>query len=208
MGGMSSEIVFEEVVSTAKVDEANPLGSLAGKGRLSGQKGGKIEIKCTEPSIIMGIMSITPRLDYAQGNKWYMNLKTIDDLHKPALDGIGFQELITEQMAWWDTNIQKNTNKLTFSSAGKQPAWLNYMTAYNEVYGDFADDLKAGYMVLKRNYEPRIDTKISDVTTYIDPTKFNYAFADKNLDAQNFWVQIASKIEARRVMSAKIIPNL
>ena len=99
MGGMSSEIVFEEVVSTAKVDEANPLGSLAGKGRLSGQKGGKIEIKCTEPSIIMGIMSITPRLDYAQGNKWYMNLKTIDDLHKPALDGIGFQELITEQMA-------------------------------------------------------------------------------------------------------------
>ena len=25
-------------------DEANPLGSLAGKGRLSGQKGGKIEI--------------------------------------------------------------------------------------------------------------------------------------------------------------------
>ena len=36
-----------------------------------------------------------------------MNLKTIDDLHKPALDGIGFQELITEQMAWWDTNIQK-----------------------------------------------------------------------------------------------------
>ena len=69
MGGMSSEIVFEEVVSTAKVDEANPLGSLAGKGRLSGQKGGRIEIKCTEPSIIMGIMSITPRLDYAQGNK-------------------------------------------------------------------------------------------------------------------------------------------
>ena len=153
-------------------------------------------------------MSITPRLDYAQGNKWYMNLKTIDDLHKPALDGIGFQELITEQMTWWDTNIQKDTNKLTFSSAGKQPAWLNYMTAYNEVYGDFADDLKAGYMVLKRNYEPKIDTKISDVTTYIDPTKFNYAFADKNLDAQNFWVQIASKIEARRVMSAKIIPNL
>ena len=102
----------------------------------------------------------------------------------------------------------KRYYKLTFSSAGKQPAWLNYMTAYNEVYGDFADDLKAGYMVLKRNYEPRIDTKISDVTTYIDPTKFNYAFADKNLDAQNFWVQIASKIEARRVMSAKIIPNL
>ena len=63
-------------------------------------------------------------------------------------------------------------------------------------------------MVLKRNYEPRIDTKISDVTTYIDPTKFNYAFADKNLDAQNFWVQIAVDMIARRKMSAKIMPNL
>ena len=28
----------------------------------------------------------------------------MDDLHKPALDQIGFQELITEQMAWWNTH--------------------------------------------------------------------------------------------------------
>ena len=48
----------------------------------------------------MGIMSITPRIDYSQGNKWYMTeLDNMNDLHKPALDGIGFQELITEQMA-------------------------------------------------------------------------------------------------------------
>ena len=56
----------------------------------------------------MGIMSITPRIDYSQGNKWYMTeLDNMNDLHKPALDGIGFQELITEQMAWWDTHITR-----------------------------------------------------------------------------------------------------
>ena len=174
----------------------------------SKNKGGKVIIKCDDPCYIIGIISITPRIDYSQGNQFDIHLKTLEDLHKPALDQIGFQDLIMEQAAWWTTHIDEDTNDWVQLSRGKQPAWLNYMTDYNEVYGDFADDLKAGYMVLKRNYEPRIDTKISDVTTYIDPTKFNYAFADKNLDAQNFWVQIASKIEARRVMSAKIIPNL
>ena len=131
----------------------------------------------------------------------------MNDLHKPALDGIGFQELITEQMAWWDTHI-KAGGGLTKFSAGKQPAWLNYMTSYNEVYGTFADPEKAGYTVLRRNYEQNDDGRIKDLTTYIDPTKYNYAFASQDLEEQNFWVQIGMNIQARRKMSAKIIPNL
>ena len=146
---MSSEIVFEELVSTAETTD-KPLGTLAGKGNLIDKKGGRIEIECKEPCIIMGIMSITPRIDYSQGNKWYMTeLNNMNDLHKPALDGIGFQELMTEQMAWWDVKIS-DTGELTKFSAGKQPAWLNYMTSYNEVYGTFADPDKAGYTVLRR----------------------------------------------------------
>ena len=43
-------------------------------------------------------MSLTPRIDYSQGNDWDIHLKTWNDFHKPALDGIGFQDLITEQM--------------------------------------------------------------------------------------------------------------
>jgi len=49
---------------------------------------------------------------------------------------------------------------------------------------------------------------IKDLTTYIDPSKFNNIFADTQLDAQNFWTQIGVNITARRKMSAKIIPNL
>ena len=85
------------------------------------------------------------------------------------------------------------------------------MTNYNKTFGNFAIKNNEMFMTLNRNYEYKNEgggTRIKDLTTYIDPTKFNYAFADTNLDAQNFWVQIASKIEARRVMSAKIIPNL
>ena len=62
-GGVSQEIVFQEVVSnSASGDE--PLGTLAGRGVTTGrQKGGHIRIKVTEPCFIMGIGSITPRID-------------------------------------------------------------------------------------------------------------------------------------------------
>lgn len=213
LGGMSSEIVFEEVVSTAETasEDKGVLGSLAGKGKLLGQKGGKLHFEVHEPSFIIGIVSITPRISYNQGNAWYLtDLDSMDDMHKPALDGIGFQDLICEQMAWWDTKLLTTLDgyTVTRSSAGKVPAWINYMTSYNKTFGDFAKTGGKAFMVLNREYERTEDNEIGDLTTYIDPTKFNYAFAYTDLAAQNFWVQIVSDIKARRVMSAKIIPSL
>ena len=110
----------------------------------------------------MGIVSITPRLDYSQGNKWDVNLKTMDDFHKPALDEIGFQDLITDQMAWWSTQWTNDPPIGTprYRSAGKQPAWINYMTNVNQVRGNFAIASNEMFMTLNRRYEPNttIDT--------------------------------------------------
>ena len=70
----------------------------------------------------MGIASITPRIDYNQGNKWFLTeLDNMNDLHKPALDGIGFQPLMTEQMAWFDVKFD-GEGELMKRSAGKQHA--------------------------------------------------------------------------------------
>jgi hypothetical protein len=218
MGGCIKELGFQEVVSNAQAevqDNAQALGTLAGRGVLTGKKkGGKIHIRVDEPSYIIGIISLTPRIDYSQGNKWDVNLKTLDDLHKPALDEIGFQPLITDQMAWFDSEIGAG-NVLTTYSAGKQPAWINYMTNVNVTKGNFAEqggvNGNAGgqmYMTLNRRYEKDINGKIKDLTTYIDPSKFNNIFADERLDAQNFWAQIAVNMKARRKMSAKVMPNL
>ena len=38
--------------------------------------------------------------------------------------------------------------------------------------------------------------------------KYNYIFADTDLNAMNFWVQLGVNIKARRMISAKVIPNL
>lgn len=212
IGGMSAEIMFEEVISSAETNIDNPLGTLGGKGTLNGMHGGRnIHCKCEEPSYIMAIASITPRIAYSQGNDWdRTELDTLDDLHKPELDGIGFQDLMVENMAWWNTVLTTNGNTVQHRDAvGKQTAWIHYQTAVDKCYGDFAKQDGYSYMVLNRNYT-KGDTMfaVDDLTTYIDPKKYNYAFAVQDLYAQNFWGQIHFRITARRKMGAQQLPNL
>lgn len=206
-GGVSQEIVFQEVISnSASGDE--PLGTLAGRGVTTGrQKGGHIRIKVTEPCYIMCICSITPRIDYGQGNTWDTYLETMDDWHKPALDGIGYQDSLNGERAWWTDYVNSDPD-LKRTSAGKTVAWINYMTNVNRTFGNFAPGMSESFMVLNRNYSIDAGRQIEDLTTYIDPVKFNYIFADTNLDAMNFWVQTKFDIKVRRLISAKQIPNL
>ena len=214
-GGCFQEIVFSEVVNNSGTKD-QPLGSLAGRGHNNTeQKGGHIVIHVNEPSYIMGIVSITPRIDYCQANKWDVNLETLDDLHKPQLDQIGFQDQLTENMAAVTTAVDGDSAINHFEAVGKVPAWINYMSNVNQVFGNFALEDNEMYMVMPRRYNIKKETKgnfvkykISDLTTYIDPSKFNYMFAQTSLDSMNFWTQIAIDINKRSVMSSKIMPNL
>lgn len=206
-GGMQSEIAFDEIVSNSATDE-EPLGTLAGRGIATMYKSGRgLKIKCTEPSMIMALGSITPRIDYSQGNKWWTRLQNMDDFHKPTLDAIGFQELITEEMAAWNTEVT-GQEEVVYASLGKQPSWIEYTTDVNETYGEFAAGMPLAFMCLNRVYEENEDGTINNASTYIDPTIYNNIFAESRLSSQNFWVQVAFDVTARRVMSAKQIPNL
>lgn len=209
-GGMSREIIFDEVISNSEAgtgQERQPLGTIGGRGTLgSKSKGGRVVIKADEMIQVTGIASITPRIGYSQGNTWDVNLKTMDDFHKPQLDGIGFQDLLTDWMAWWNTGVTIDGSP-QFKSAGKQPAWMNYRTNVDRNYGNFANQSEM-FMTLNRRYEAGTDGEIIDLTTYIDPKKYNYVFAETDRSAQNFWVQIKTKIDARRVMSTSVIPNI
>jgi hypothetical protein len=206
-GGMQSEIAFDEIVSNSATDE-EPLGTLAGRGVATMYKSGRgLKIKCTEPSMIMALGSITPRIDYSQGNKWWTRLETMDDFHKPTLDAIGFQELIAEEAAAWSTELTDDYTP-EYQSLGKQPSWIEYTTDVNETYGEFAAGMPLAFMCLNRVYEEDVNGKIANTSTYIDPTIYNNIFAESRLSSQNFWVQVAFDVTARRVMSAKQIPNL
>ena len=205
-GGMSAELEFQEVISQSATQD-EPLGTLAGRGKTTGQKGGHIVVKASEPSYLIGIVSLTPRVDYCQGNDFDTTLETLDDIHKPALDAIGFQDRMCETLDWRSIKYNADGNKIN-GSIGKQPAWIDYMTNFNKTYGNFAIKENEAFMVLNRWFESNPKTQEGDYTSYIDPQKYNYIFADTDLNAMNFWVQLGVSIKARRMISAKIIPNL
>lgn len=199
-GGMSTIIDFEAVVSNSASTASGveePLGSLAGRGYNGQKKGGRIEIKVNEPCYIMGIASITPLVDYSQGNDWDNWLETMDDLHKPQLDGIGYQDLMENKMH----GLAKPTLAI-----GKQPAWLDYMTNFNKTFADFAAGEQESYMVLNRIYNVDDGGNITNATTYINPKDYTYIFATNTETNRDFWVQIGCGVTARRVMSAAQIP--
>lgn len=213
IGGMTQYIEFDEVISKSATETQygnQPLGDIAAIGR--GGKpinNGHIHYQCEEPGYIIGLMAITPMIDYSQGNDFDLNLQTIDDIHKPALDGIGYQDLIQEQMVG-ETSVYSNggtINNLHHLSANKTLAWIDYMTNYNRTFGDFAAGEALDFMVLNRRYDVR-NSQIKDLTTYIDPQKYIEIFADTAIDSQNFWVQTVVNATRRGNYSAKQIPFL
>lgn len=210
-GGLRKELAFQEVIATtaSQTDTIKqPLGQLGGRGQLTRtHKGGEVSFHVKEPGTTMALFSLTPRIEYCQGNKWDTNLKTMDDLHKPQMDGIGFQDGIMDTLLALSTVVGVSSGVLTFKSFGKQPAWINYMTMTNQVRGNFAIPDNQMFMTMARRYEFDGTTGIKDMTTYIDPAKYNYIFAETDISAQNFQVFAGFQITVRRKMSAKIIPN-
>lgn len=223
-GGISADIAFDEVVATAETvvsEKTTSLGSLAGKGVITDVRSGEITITCVEPTYIMAVASITPKISYSQGNKFWIRWKSFDDLHKPALDGIGFQNLVVERYMAKSTllryTIGRDKADIVQSVVGKTPAYIDYMTAVDENFGLFASGQPYSYMVLDRDYED--DWKVDSVsgpggrvptdnTTYVHQNKFDYIFADSDKDTDNFLVKLYFDCMSRRKMSAKIIPNL
>ena len=156
-GGLSKEVIFQEVVQVGAANEQNPLGTLAGRGTMAPKhKGGNVYVKCNEPGYLIMICSLTPRIDYSQGNDFFVNWNNAADIHKPSFSGIGFQDLVTDKMAFWDTILDED-GVPTFKSAGKQPAWLDYMTNYNKLYGNFAHPNNEMFWTLARRYIPDRD---------------------------------------------------
>lgn len=208
VGGASFELVFNEVVSNATAAN-QPLGTIAGKGNAVNHKGGKLRIHndTTQHAMYIVMVSFTPRIRYSQGNRWHTRLENYDQFHKPIYDGIGYQDLITDEMAYFDTKVT-NAGIVTYKSAGKQPAWTQYQTEVNRCFGNFAIPESEGWMVNDRYYGyDEVAKGIKDLTTYIDPMKYNGIWSYSALDAMNIWVQLKIKDKAIRKMSNNLQPR-
>lgn len=206
-GSISTHLNFEDVVQTSASIEDEPLGTLGGRG--IGYTGGRgIHHYSPEAGYVMCIMSIIPHVDYYQGTPWFYELKTVSDNHVPALDGIGYQDLLVDEFYSADTRTDPATGFVTFSNAvGKQPAFTEYMTSSsgNRLHGDFANPNRLMYLTFARRYGS--DEDLTSFTTYMNPLQFNNNFADASLTAENFWMQCVFKVHVRRAISKRLMPR-
>lgn len=216
IGGLSKELAFMEITSNTGTEE-QPLGTLAGKGFLTSKhKGGVIELNVDRPTLVKGYISIKPRVVYSQGNDWFNDLENWDEFHKPNFDNIGFQDLISDNFAAWDTEIDVVTpghGLPKYKGYGKQPAWTHYRTTVDIASGAFAIPNEQMWQTLNRRYEyskqeEGIGMGVYDFTAYIDPRKYNYVFANARRDAMNFQVNLFTEAHMRRKMAGAGIPNL
>lgn len=250
LGSLTSNIVFNDIYATAQtaqggsVTDNTALGSRSslGQGYVS-NKGSFIEFKATEPGYIMVMFSIIPYVSYFQGIR-KMNLKTsFNDVFKPEFDAIGYQDLQKLEMCaipnGYPIGVSPNVTLTSISvdtyniSMGKQPAWLEYMTAYDESHGLMTKRLQQGSWVLNRPFNPAIYdgnyisggknddgfyTSVSvperfpvseffDPSTYINADYFNNIFAvNKYID--NFQVQVRFYDRTKQPLSKQILPHL
>lgn len=215
VGTYSTEVVFEDVVQTSDAGlNEDPLGTLGARGR-SYRRNMSHSYYVRENGYMITIMSIIPRVDYFQGTRYYMRHTNLGGLHVPTLDNIGFQDLLVDEFYSNSTTVDSNGFINNEYSVGRQPAYTELMTKVNELHGEFASDQSHGdvglsTLVLQRTFYSPEDDILNPVyfTSYIDPSMFNYAFADASLSAQNFWVQLKVDCVVKRAISKAVMPHL
>lgn len=226
LGTTSTWCNFQDVVSTSntKADGASGatgLGDLGGRG-LGYGKGKRRAFHFKENGTFMVIMTIVPEVDYTEGIRKSLLKINMSDTFVPELDGLGFQDISMSEVCALPNFGNDGSTPVVWTagtdpflqSIGKQPAWMEYMTAVNEAHGDLSQG-SLGYWILSRNFRrKKYNTSVGDDSTvysfspYILPSDFNYLFVDTDQYAQNFIVQCKFDLLAKRQISKNIRPNL
>lgn len=147
LGVVSSDIGFDEVVSTAA--SGTGLGDLGGRGQ--GSLTSRVfRFTSTEHGYLMAIYSLVPNMYYSARNQPWILKKNLSAVFAPAFDNIGFQPLLTGfasnlfpatisgSASYSNTESVLGRNALLDTTGfSYQPAWIEYTTALNQVHGDF-----------------------------------------------------------------------
>lgn len=219
-GATSSDILFEDIRATtsAKIGEADQYLGDKGSSALGYGDSRRFNIEVDRPGYIMAIATLVPRVDYYQFTERYVRHTKLSDMFRPEFNGIGYQDVLvsdlnTEFPENWDGTQSYNSEDNPFyQSVGKQPAWIEYMTAVNKVRGTFCTTEKSWVLARDmrsdttegRNISPARNTTS---TAYIDPADWNQPFADQSSTAQNFYAQFYLRHRVRSTILKRLRPK-
>lgn len=219
-GAVSSDILFEDIRATtsAKIGSADQYLGDKGSSAIGYGDSRRFNIVADRPGYVMAIATLVPRVDYYQFTERYALHSKLSDSFMPEYNGIGYQDVLvgdlnSEFPEGWDALQPYAAEDDPFAnSVGKQPAWIEYMTAVNKIRGSFcsterswvlARDMRAG-----RNPDATTSPAINTTyTAYIDPADWNQPFADQSPTAQNFYAQFYIRDRVRSTVLKRLRPK-
>ena len=219
-GATSSDILFEDIRATtsAKVGDVDQYLGDKGSSALGYGDSRRFNIEVDRPGYIMAIATLVPRVDYYQYTDRYVRHTKLSDMFRPDFNGIGYQDVLvsdlnTEFPEGWDASVAVAIENNPFVQAvGKQPAWIEYMTAVNKVRGTFCTTEKS--WVLARDMRANTDpdgtlspAQNTSFSAYVDPADWNQPFADQSVTAQNFYAQFYLRHRVRSTVLKRLRPK-
>lgn len=219
-GATSSDILFEDIRATtsAKIGDADQYLGDKGSSAMGYGDSRRFNIEVDRPGYIMAIATLVPRVDYYQSTERYVRHTKLSDMFRPEFNGIGYQDVLisdlnTEFPEGWDASVATAVDNNPFAqSVGKQPAWIEYMTAVNKVRGSFCTTERSWVLArdMRADVNPGPDVSPAQntaFTAYIDPAHWNQPFADQSDTAQNFYAQFYLRHRVRSTVLKRLRPK-
>ena len=218
-GATSSDILFEDIRATtsAKIGDTDQYLGDKGSSALGYGDSRRFNITVDRPGYIMAIATLVPRVDYYQFTDRYVRHTKLSDMFRPEFNGIGYQDVLVSDLNTqfpdsWDGTQPYDASDDPFTQAvGKQPAWIEYMTAVNKIRGTFCSSERS--WVLARDMranavdQDNSPTANTSYTAYIDPGEWNQPFADQSDTAQNFYAQFYLRHRVRSTVLKRLRPK-
>ncbi len=224
LGSFSQPLMFEEIRATADSESSDGTSTNLGDKASTGQgflNNKRIRFRADRPMFLMVLASITPRVDYGTSQKRWTNYSKLSDMFRPEYNGIGLQDVLASDLT---TAYPGGDNGYTLEtigswaqpnalSLGKQPAWMEYMSAVNEVRGTFLTSESS--WVLLRDFtadatqSPGPTTGLAGLinpSAYVFPHLWNQPFAIQSPDAQNFLCQFHFRDISRSPVLKRLLP--
>ena len=166
----------------------------------------------------MAIATLVPRVDYYQFTERYALHSKLSDSFMPEYNGIGYQDVLigdlnSEFPEGWDATKSYAPQADPFAnSVGKQPAWIEYMTAVNKIRGSFCSTERSWVLARDMRVDDSSDltkspTENTVSSAYIDPADWNQPFADQSPTAQNFYAQFYIRDRVRSTVLKRLRPK-
>lgn len=219
-GAVSSDILFEDIRATtsAKIGESDQFLGDKGSSAIGYGDSRRFNIVADRPGYVMAIATLVPRVDYYQFTERYALHSKLSDSFMPEYNGIGYQDVLvsdlnTEFPREWNSLVEAPDGANPFTqSVGKQPAWIEYMTAVNKIRGTFCSTERSWVLArdmradpIEGNGESPADN--TNYSAYIDPADWNQPFADQSATAQNFYAQFYIRDRVRSTVLKRLRPK-